>query len=70
MGPNFSKENKVTAQELREELICREAYALGYRNGATDTILSITQKLQQKEKEEKNGTSKSSSTATDVSQTN
>lgn len=43
----------MTPQELKEELIFREAYAIGYKNGSTDTILTISKKMQEKQEKEK-----------------
>lgn len=43
----------MDAQILKEELLQREAYALGYRNGASDVILSLSKKMQEKALTEK-----------------
>lgn len=50
----------MTPQELKEELIAREWFGLGYQQGARDTILSISKKEEQnlinsKKEEFKNG---------------
>ena len=34
----------MNPQDLREELLQREAYALGYKNGSTDVIMSLAKK--------------------------
>lgn len=39
----------MSPQELKEELLQREAYALGYQQGSRDVIMSITQKLQKEQ---------------------
>lgn len=36
----------MTPQDLKEQLLQREAYALGYKNGSTDTIKWMAEQMQ------------------------
>jgi hypothetical protein len=40
----------MTAQQLKEELMQREAYALGYKNGSTDVIMAMAKRMEEEQK--------------------